>query len=53
VGSILFWLAMAALLLALLLAINVLVAAADLYVLGWLLRLLLVRVPHWVAALWA
>jgi Zn-dependent protease with chaperone function len=51
-GSMLLWLTLAALLLGLLLGLNLVIGAAELYAAGWLLRLLLVGVPHWIARLW-
>lgn len=47
------WLALALLLLGGLLVVSVLAEAALLYLLGWLLTLLLVRLPHRVARLWS
>jgi Zn-dependent protease with chaperone function len=47
------WLGVAALLLGGLLAASALAAAAVLYLLGWLLHVLLVALPRWIARLWA
>ena len=47
------WLGVAALFLGGVLATSVLAAAAVLYFLGWLLHLLLVATPRWIAGLWA
>jgi hypothetical protein len=52
VAEILSWLGLAVLFLGGLVAVSALAAAAVLYVLGWLLHLLLVTTPRWVARLW-
>jgi Zn-dependent protease with chaperone function len=47
------WLGVAVLFLGGLLAASAVAAAAVLYLLGWLLHLLLVTTPRWIARLWA
>jgi Zn-dependent protease with chaperone function len=47
------WLAVATLLVGALLAVNVVVAALLLYLLGWVLDVVLVTVPGWIARLWS
>jgi Zn-dependent protease with chaperone function len=46
------WIGVGGLLLIVVLSLSVVGASAVLYVLGWLLNLLLVRLPHWVVGLW-
>jgi Zn-dependent protease with chaperone function len=52
VAEILSWLGVAALLLGGLLAASALAAALVLYFLGWLLHVLLIATPRWIARLW-
>jgi hypothetical protein len=51
VAQIVGWLGVAALMLGGLLALSGVAAAAVLYLLGWLLNLLLVDLPRWIAGL--
>jgi Zn-dependent protease with chaperone function len=53
VAQIVGWLGVAALMLGGLLALSGVAAAAVLYLLGWLLNLLLVDLPRWIAGLWS
>jgi hypothetical protein len=53
VAEILTWLGLAGLFLGGLVVVSALAAALVLYLLGWLLHLLLVTTPRWVARLWA
>jgi Zn-dependent protease with chaperone function len=46
------WIGVGGLLLIAVLGLSVVGASAVLYVLGWLLNLVVVRLPHWVARLW-
>ena len=52
-AGILGWLGVAALFLGVLLTASALAAAAVLYLLGWLLHVLLVATPRWIARLWS
>jgi hypothetical protein len=46
------WLTLAVLSVGILLALDILGAAAVLYFIGWMLHVVLVALPRWIAGLW-